>query len=53
MSKVTERLVQIAAVMVIIWFGWNLAKESIIGQINANNNAAVAMQRLQACEAKK
>ena len=53
MSKVTERLVQVAAIVVILWFGWNLAKESIIGQIQANNNAASALQRLQACEAKK
>ena len=53
MSKLTERLIQMAAITIILWFGWGLARDSVINQITANSNTAQALQRLQACEAKK
>ncbi len=53
MSKTTERLVQVAALTMILWFGWDMAKQTIIAQIRANNQAAMAAQQLRACEAKK
>ena len=46
MSKFTERLVQIAAIMVFAWFGWQLAVNTVITIIQANNHAAQAEQHV-------
>ena len=53
MKTGTERLLQVAAVVMILWFGWSLAKETIVAQIQANNRAVVAERQLQACMEKK
>ena len=47
MSKTTERLLQIAAVVMIIWFGWSLARDTVIEIIKATQRANAAEQKLQ------
>ena len=47
MSKFSERLLQVMAIVVLLWFGWSLAKETIIAQIQANNRADAAEQKLK------
>ena len=47
MSKFSERLLQVMAIVVLLWFGWSLAKETIIAQIQANNRADAAEQKLR------
>ena len=53
MKPITEKLLQVAAVVFIVYFAWQLALQSIVAQIQANNRAAVAERQLQACMEKK
>lgn len=46
MSKATERLLQVAAVVALLWFGWGLARDLVIAQIIANNKINVLEQQL-------
>ena len=46
MSKFTERLVQIAAIIIFAWFGWQLTTNTIIAIIQANNRAVQAEQHV-------
>jgi uncharacterized membrane protein len=48
MTKFTERLLQIAAIIALLWFGWNLARDTVVAQILANNRAAQCEQELRA-----
>ncbi len=50
MSKTTERLLQAAALLFILWFGYQLVQQSIVAQIISANRAAVAEQQLAQCQ---
>ena len=50
MSLLTERLLQVAALVALLWFGYGLVERSVVAIIIATNRAAQAEQRLQACE---
>lgn len=50
MSKLTERLIQITAVAGLLWFGWGLARDTVIAQLTLANRAAIAEQRAAGCE---
>ena len=50
MSNLTERLLQIAAVTFILWFGYGLVERSVISIIQARSQANVAIQQLQDCQ---
>lgn len=45
MSRFTERLVQLAAIVFFLWFGWQTVSQTVVDLI-------VTKQRLAACEAK-
>ena len=47
MSKFSEKLLQLVAIVILLWFGWSLAKETIVAQIQANNRADIAEQKLR------
>ena len=51
MSTRTERLIQLAAVVGLLWFGWGLARDTIVAQLTLANRTAIADQRLRQCEA--
>ena len=53
MSKLTERLLQIGAVVVILYLCWQLSAQTFVSIIQANNRATIAEQRVQACEQRK
>ena len=50
MNRLTEKLIQIAAVVMIVWYGWSLARETVIEIIKATQRANAAEQRLQSYE---
>ena len=50
MSNLTERLVQIAAIAFILWFGYGLVERSVVSIIQSRSQANVAMQQLQECQ---
>lgn len=51
MTKFTERLLQVAAVAALLWFGWGLARDTVVAQIQAGQRAYQAEQQLQSCRA--
>ena len=53
MKPVTETLLVVAAIVAILWFGWNLAERTVIGLVVAQNQAQQLGQKLAACEAKR
>lgn len=53
LSRFTERLIQVAAAIVLCWFGWQLAQTTVIGYLQAVQAANQAQQKLAACEASK
>lgn len=44
MKPLTERLIQLAAGITLLWFGWTLAKETVVWNLQLS-------QRLSTCEA--
>lgn len=60
MSKVTERLIQIACIAVFLFLIWSLAERTFVAMIQANQRAIVAEQKagtlegqLQQCRSEK
>lgn len=53
MSNLTERLLQVAAIVFIGWFVWQLAVQSVVSVIRANNQANVAERALADCQSAK
>lgn len=49
MSKSTERFLQVAAGVMILWFGWNLVAGSVIQMVNLNLQNRELQRQLQAC----
>lgn len=46
MKPFTERLLQVALIVAVLYFGWGLAKDTLIAIINAERRAAIAEQQL-------
>jgi threonine/homoserine/homoserine lactone efflux protein len=51
MSKTTERLLQTAAAIFIIYFAWQIAQQTIVTIVQQNQRATIAEQKLAQCEA--
>ena len=51
MSKLTEHLLQVAAVVALLWFGYGLVERSVITILQQSTRAQAAEQKLQQCEA--
>lgn len=49
----TERLLQVAALAAILWFGWQLTATTVVMILQLQQRAAAAESRLAACEAGK
>ena len=50
MKKSTELLLQIAAVVGILWFGWSLVSATVVNLIRANQRVAIAERNLVSCQ---
>ena len=53
MKPVTETLLVVAAIVALLWFGWNLAERTVIGLVIAQNQVQQLTQKLTTCEAGK
>ena len=53
MNKVTERLVQVAAVLVIGWYSWTFTVNTVVSFIQLNQQVAQLQQSLRQCQEKK
>ena len=50
MSKLTERLLQGAAVLVFLYIGWNLSVNTVVALVQRNMQVQVLSQKLQQCQ---
>ena len=46
MSTFTERLLQVAAVIVILYFGWQIASQTVVDLIVTKGNLRAAQQEI-------
>jgi len=46
MSKLTERLLQVAAVIVILYFGWQITAQSVVDLIVTKSNLRACQQEV-------
>ena len=51
MSKTTERLLQVAAGAVVLWFGWNLVAGSVVQMVNLSLQNRELQKQVQTCAA--
>lgn len=51
MSQLTERLLQVASLVALLWFGYGLVERSVITILQQSTRAQAAEQKLQQCEA--
>ena len=49
MSKTTERLLQVAAGAVVLWFGWNLVAGSVVQMVNLSLQNRELQKQVQTC----
>lgn len=52
MSTTTERLIQVAAVILVLWFGWQLVSQTVVSLLLATHRAQVAEEKLRQLELK-
>ena len=50
MSKLTERLLQGAAILVFLYIGWNLAVNTVVALVQRNMQVQVLNQKLNQCQ---
>lgn len=50
MKPFTERLIQIAAVIAIAFYGWNFAVQTVLTIIERNNQIQQLQMQLKSCE---
>ena len=53
MKPLTERLLQVAALVALVYFGYSFSERSVILILQTQNRAAQAEQRATACEKKQ
>jgi len=46
MSKITEKLLQVAAVIVILYFGWQITAQSVVDLIVTKGNLRACQQEV-------
>jgi len=47
MSKLTERMIQAAVLLAILFYGWGLSRDTFVLMIQLERRAVVAEQRVQ------
>lgn len=52
MKPFTERLIQIAAVIAILFYGWNFAVSTVLTIIERNNQIQQLQMQMKSCEQK-
>ena len=50
MSKLTERLLQGACILVFLYIGWNLSVNTVVALVQRNVQVQVLSQKLQQCQ---
>ena len=50
MSKLTERLMQAAAILVFLYIGWNLSVNTVVALVQRNMRVQVLTQKLNQCQ---
>ena len=53
MTRPTEWLLRAAAALFLLWFGWQLAVQSVVAQVNAQARATQAERDLAQCRGEK
>lgn len=48
MSKTTERLLQVAAIIFFLWFGWDLVSKTVVKMLVMGNQLRACQQQLKA-----
>lgn len=52
MSRFDVMLIRVVAVVIGLWFSWQLAANTVIAILQQRNQISVLSQQLQACQAK-